>query len=112
MYVSAPNGELTLSLESSPAGSIVLCSGKITTSSVDFFLDTVRPLIPGTHRIALDLSALNFIDSSGLGAIVRLWAAAKTSGSQLSVINVSQRVKDLFRLTNLHLIFEGHEPRR
>jgi len=48
------------------------------------------------------------MDSSGLGAIVGLYVSAKRQGCALRLINLNQRLKELFRITKLAKIFEGH----
>jgi anti-anti-sigma factor len=49
------------------------------------------------------------MDSSGLGAIVGIYLSARRQECELKLINLNQRPKELFRLTNLAKIFEGHE---
>jgi anti-anti-sigma factor len=49
------------------------------------------------------------MDSSGLGAIVGIYLSARRQECELTLINLNQRPKELFRLTNLAKIFEGHE---
>src|SRR6266849_6963404 len=105
-HPSAQGGELKLETEQSPAGITVRCSGRITLTSVELLMSAVRPLIPTTKRIVLDLTDLDYLDSSGLGAIVRLWSASRKAGVDLNVINLKKRIKDLFSLTNLSSIFE------
>jgi len=109
---SAPapsSSELTLSIEKNPEGATVHCTGKITSSSSPQLLDEVRPLIPGSKRVVLDLAQVNYLDSSGLGAVVRLWMTGKKAGCELKVSNLTPRIKDLFSLTNISSIFENVE---
>jgi anti-anti-sigma factor len=54
----------------------------------------------------LDLTELTQMDSMGLGTIMGLYVSAKTSGSSLILINLSQRVRELFRITNVWSILE------
>ena len=63
------------------------------------------PLIADSKRILLDLADVQWIDSMGLGALVRLHVVSKKNGCQLQLINVGQRVKDLLILTNLLGVF-------
>ncbi len=106
---ASPVPELQLTTEESTDRVTVHCSGKITSSSTELLLNTVRPLIGPGKRVVLDLTHLNYLDSSGLGAVVRLWGASKKAGGELTVINLNKRIKDLFSLTNLSSIFEGVE---
>ena len=101
--------ELMLSVEKLPAEVIVHCTGKITSHSTEKLVETVRPLIGESPRVILDLTHVEYLDSSGLGAVVRLWVSAKKASVELRVVNLSQRLKDLFTLTNISSLFEGQE---
>jgi anti-sigma B factor antagonist len=85
---------------------IVRCSGKLTAGLTGILRDEVKRLIPESKKIVLDLTDLTQMDSMGLGAIVSLYVSAKSSGSSLVLINLSQRVKELFRITNVWSILE------
>jgi len=69
----------------------------------------VRDLIPGSKHVVLDLTDVSYMDSSGLGAIVGIYLSARRQQRELKLINLNQRLKDLFRITNMGKIFEGHE---
>lgn len=101
--------DLKLVVESSPDGKVVRCSGKITADCTDRLVKAVRPLFQESQNVVLDLSGVSFLDSSGLGAIMRLWTSSKQSGSKLSLINLNQRLNDLFTLTNLSTVFDSAE---
>lgn len=104
-----PTPELTFDTSSTSAEVIVRCTGKITSSTSDEFRTTVRELIPGTKRLVLDLTDVKHMDSAGLGALVGVWITAKRAGCELRLINLNKRIRDLFRITNLGKVFEGHE---
>jgi len=105
----SPAPELTLTSEKSEAQTIVHCSGKITARSTELLLETVRPQVLSSKRVLLDLAKLEYLDSSGLGAVVRLWMTGKKAGCEVKVANLTPRIKDLFTLTNISSIFEGGE---
>ena len=104
-----PISELNLETTKNPEETIVRCTGKITSSSSPLLQSTVRNLIPETKCVVLDLTNVSYMDSSGLGAVAGLYFSAKRQNSRLKLINLNQRLKDLFRLTNLASVFEGHE---
>jgi anti-sigma B factor antagonist len=106
---SIPISELNLETVRAPEETIVRCTGKITSSTSGQLQTTVRSLIPTTKCIVLDLTDVSYLDSSGLGAIVGVYLSAKRQNCQLKLINLNQRLKELFRLTKLASIFEGHE---
>jgi anti-sigma B factor antagonist len=68
----------------------------------------VRPLIEQFKTIVLDLTDVSYMDSSGLGTLIGLFASAKQAGKQLMLINLGARIQELFRITNLLNIFEGY----
>jgi anti-sigma B factor antagonist len=101
--------EFTLETVKGPGEILVRCSGRITTATTATLQSTIRSLIPETERIVLDLTDVSYLDSSGLGALVGLYISAKRQHCELKLINLNQRLKQLFRLTNLAKVFEGHE---
>src|ERR1700741_240187 len=105
----SPISELNLETTKNPDETIVRCKGKITSGSSAWLQSTVRSLIPETKCVVLDLTNVSYMDSSGLGAVAGLYFSAKRQNSRLRLINLNQRLKDLFRLTNLSSVFEGHE---
>lgn len=56
-------------------------------------------------RIVLDMSGVPFVDTSGLGVLVGLRATLKTNKIDLEVVNPSERVVNVFRLTKLDGVF-------
>jgi anti-sigma B factor antagonist len=104
-----PISELNLETTKNPEETLVRCTGKITSGSSALLQSTVRSLIPETKCVVLDLTNVSYMDSSGLGAVAGLYFSAKRQNSTLKLINLNQRLKELFRLTNLASVFEGHE---
>ncbi len=104
-----PISELTFEVIRTPDETLVRCSGRIVSKTAWDFQSTVRGLIPETGRIVLDLTDVSYMDSTGLGALVSVYLSAKRQDCELKVINLNQRLKELFRLTKLTEIFEGHE---
>jgi anti-sigma B factor antagonist len=101
--------DLSLETVRSPEGILVRCTGKITSATTSKLQSTVRELIPQTHRLVLDLSDVNYLDSSGLGALVGIYVSARRQECELKLVNLSDRLKQLFRISHLAKIFEGHE---
>jgi anti-sigma B factor antagonist len=85
---------------------IVQCTGKLTSGLTGILRDEVKRLIPQSTKIVLDLTLLTQMDSMGLGTIVGLYVSAKSSGCTLILINLSQRVRELFRITNVWSLLE------
>ncbi len=101
--------ELQIETVKSPEETLVRCSGRINSATAPDLQSAVRSMIPHTKRVVLDLTDVSYMDSSGLGAIVGIYLTARRQECQLKLINLNQRVKELFRLTKLAAVFEGHE---
>ncbi|EPX79740.1 STAS domain-containing protein [Salipiger mucosus] len=73
------------------------------------FKDRVRAAVaPGARRVVLDLGAVQFIDSSGLGAIVAAMKAMG-EGQRLDLAGLTPMVDRVFRLTRMDAIFVIHD---
>ncbi|MFY9906643.1 MAG: STAS domain-containing protein [Terriglobales bacterium] len=104
-----PISELNLEVIAGPEETIVRCNGKIISSTTGSLQTTVRGLIPKTENLVLDLTDVTYLDSSGLGAIVGLYLSAKRQHCVLKLIHLNERLQELFRITKLASVFEGHQ---
>ncbi len=102
----APIPPLSLRTYVEGDATVVLCTGKLTAGLTGILRDEVKALIPQAKKIVLDLTALTQMDSMGLGTIVALYVSAKTSGTTIILINLSPRIRDLFRITNVWSVLE------
>ena len=88
-----------------PEEIVVRCTGKITSGTSAQLQTAVRRLIPETECVVLDLTDVSYMDSSDLGAIVGVYLSAKRQNCRLKLINLNQRLRELFRLTKLASVF-------
>jgi anti-sigma B factor antagonist len=105
MATQARTISLTVKVEHKDDNCIVHCRGKLVSGVCGFLYKKVHKLIPGTKLIVLDFTDLEWVDSMGLGTLVRLYVGCKSAGCRLQVINLGKRVKELLGLTNLLGIF-------
>jgi len=61
----------------------------------------------GKH-IVLNLDGIEYVDSSGFGALLSILRNAKNNNSTFKICNVSQDVMELVKLLQLHNVFEIH----
>ncbi len=96
-----------ITLESKRSGdcALVRCHGRLVSGGTDHFYSEVKQLIPGSKRLVLDLTDLAYVDSTGMGTLVRLYVSANSAGCSLELINIGKRVKELLGLTNLWSVF-------
>ena len=58
----------------------------------------------GASKILLNLEAVSFIDSSGLGELASAYAGMNKAGGQLKLMNLPPRIVDLLRITKLNTV--------
>lgn len=80
----------------------VTCHGRVVSDTAGDLKQLIKPMIPKCRRIVVDLSDVNFVDSSGLGTLVGLKvSAASAAYCSLEFVNFSSLVKELLRSTKL-----------
>ena len=90
------------------AVTVIKCQGRLISENADEIRKVVQPLIQRGGRIALDFADLQYMDSSGLGAIVGLKVSAINRGlCVLELRNLTPRVKELLRISNLLQLFSS-----
>jgi anti-sigma B factor antagonist len=103
---------MPLRLDSRPVGDVMVvqCSGRIVAGaevhSLQFLLEKV---MPKHHEVVLHLERVEFVDSSGLGALVRMAASARASGSDIKLCALPERVRKTLEMTNLSSLFKSYE---
>ncbi len=87
---------------------IVDVTGRITLGDGSTALrEIIRKILDGgTNRILLNLHAVGYIDSSGLGELVGTYSSARNQGGQVKLVNPSKRVQDLLQMTRLAMVFD------
>lgn len=60
-------------------------------------------------RLIINLGGIKFIDSSGFGVFLSLMKAANNNYGQLKICNLHPEVKELFKVLQLHNVFELYD---
>ncbi|MBE3134156.1 MAG: STAS domain-containing protein [Acidobacteria bacterium] len=90
---------------------IIDLKGKLTLGEGDELLrDKVNSLIQqGMKKLVLNLAEVPYIDSAGLGEIVRTYTTVSRQGGQLKLLSLTKRITDLLSITKLLTVFETFE---
>ena len=82
--------------------------GRVTLGEGDELLkDKVNSLLnQGLKKIVLNLADVPYIDSAGLGEIVRTYTTVSKQGGTLKLLNLTKRITDLLSITKLLTVFE------
>ena len=82
--------------------------GKMTLGEGDELLkDKINSLLAsGKKKLLLNLESVPYIDSAGLGEVVRTYTTVSRQGGQLKLVNLTKRITDLLSITKLLTVFE------
>ncbi len=105
MTNSADAPVLTIEVERKGTTTIVHCHGKLVYGVTDVLYSNVSKLIPESKRIVLDLTDLAYMDSMGLGVLMRLYVSAQTKGCSVELIHIGKRVREMLELTKILEVF-------
>jgi anti-sigma B factor antagonist len=85
--------------------------GRMTMGEGDEALkDKINSLIlQGRKQLVLNLEAVPYIDSAGLGEIVRTYTTVSRQGGSLKLVNLTKRITDLLSITKLLTVFETYD---
>ncbi|MGB0116064.1 MAG: anti-sigma factor antagonist, partial [Terriglobales bacterium] len=103
---------MQLRLESRPVGDVLVmqCHGRIVAGNEVY---TLHALVGDSFvkygDVVLQLDQVEFVDSSGLGALVRLTQAARAKGGDLKLSGVPPKILKTLAMTNLLSQFETYD---
>jgi anti-sigma B factor antagonist len=77
--------------------------GELDVATAPALMDEITSLIEPHHppRVALELSGLDFCDSSGVNAFIRLWKRINAAGGQLALLRPRPRLAGVLRTTGV-----------
>jgi anti-sigma B factor antagonist len=92
--------------------SLLELSGRLDATCSGQLKDAVSAMIDAQKmKILIDLSAVNFIDSSGLGILVGCMRSATKAGGKLKITSLQENPQKLFEVTRLDRVFEIFDNR-
>jgi anti-sigma B factor antagonist len=87
-----------------PHGKILIGEGD------DALRDAVAKLVEsGKTKIILNLANVPYVDSAGLGEIVRCYTTVSRKGGRLKLLNLTKKIQELLTITKLLTVFETYE---
>jgi anti-sigma B factor antagonist len=99
-----------MKIEERPVGDVMVLDlkGRLTLGDGDELLkDKVNSLVQqGRKKIVLNLAEVPYIDSAGLGEIVRTYTTVSRQSGSLKLLNLTKRITDLLSITKLLTVFE------
>jgi len=101
-------GRLSFSASTRQVGDITIVdvSGRFTLIEGEAVHELLGDLFrDGRKRILLNLRNVSYLDSSGIGQLVRSVFTARKNDADLRAVDLSTRAQEILRLTNLHTVF-------
>jgi anti-sigma B factor antagonist len=101
---------MPLSMQSRRVGhiTVITCSGRIVEGPESAALQESFSLLSHHPYVVLNLADVTFIDSSGLGLLVRLLTRSRAAGGTLRLCAVPKRIAEVLKITRLDNLFDTH----
>jgi anti-sigma B factor antagonist len=102
---------MTVTERANGAAMILDLVGNITLGdSADVMRDKIRSLLQQGHKqIVVNLAGVSYVDSAGLGELVRTHATASQQGASVKLTNMTKRLQDLLVITKLSTVFDSYD---
>lgn len=84
---------------------------ELDASNAPEFKRDITPVVEANTKLVFDMSQLQFVDSSGLGAILSCLRQLSAKGGDLKLCCMSKQVQSAFELVRMHRIFEIYPTR-
>jgi anti-sigma B factor antagonist len=86
--------------------SLVDVSGWLTSFETGALRDSISGLLKqGRKDIILNLSALQYLDSSGIGELASVYVSVVKQSGQMKVIGLSSKIEEVLKITHLYQVF-------
>jgi len=101
MPEEAPAKPLNYDIFREGEAAFVKCHGRLVSGLTDTFYIDLKEVASTSKILTLDLKDLTFVDSMGLGTLVRLYVHAKGAGCEFKLLHLGKQLRNLLKLTNL-----------
>jgi anti-sigma B factor antagonist len=100
------DGKMTSSTRTEKETTIVDVAGQIDLGSSPLLRKTLLESLKGTKSVAVNLSAVKYIDSSGIASLLEVLKEARNSKKRLVLFGLTAAVLQVLQLTRLTGVFE------
>lgn len=101
--------DLSLETREVEGTTLVTVGGEIDVYTAPKLRDKITELVAaGAYRIVIDLEAVEFLDSTGLGVLVGGLKKVRAHDGSLRLVCTQDRLLKIFRITGLAKVFDIH----
>ncbi len=94
--------EITLTTEQTDGASVVTVVGEVDVHTAPQLDEALTALVEAAnYRLIVDLSGVEFLDSTGLGVLVKALKRVREHDGSLDVVASADRITKVFRITGL-----------
>ncbi len=87
--------------------SVVEVAGRLTSFESGALRNSIAQLLKeGRKLIVLNLSRLDYLDSSGIGDLVHTYMSVIKRGGEMKVVGLTEKVEEILKITQLHQVFQ------
>jgi len=85
--------------------SLMEVSGRLTSFESGILRDSISRLLKeGRRKFILNLSGLEYLDSSAIGELARVYVSVVKLGGEMKVVGLSSKIGEIFRITQLYQV--------
>jgi len=81
-------------------------AGAVEANNVSDFRQAIDQLLNEEKGVVINLGKIDFLDSSGVGAMVAIWRKISTFGGEMKLCEIGPTVRTVFEITRMHRIIE------
>jgi anti-sigma B factor antagonist len=104
-----PEKVLTIVIERDRDTTVVKCHGRLIAGTTEEFYQEVKKLLIKTNLVVVDLAELTYVDSTGLGVLVRLHTSARRAECEFKLLHLGKQLRNVLKLANLLSVFSQVE---
>lgn len=100
------DSDFSIKIREAGTVSLLDVSGRLTSFETGALRDSISRLLKqGRRDIVLNLSGLNYLDSSGIGELARVYVTVVKQNGQMKVVGLSSKIEEVLKITQLYQVF-------
>jgi anti-sigma B factor antagonist len=93
--------------------SVVEVTGKLTSLESGALNNSIAQLLKeGRKQILLNLKGLTYLDSSGIGELVRTYLSVIKRDGEMKVVGLTDKAEEILKITKLYQVFQEFQDER
>ncbi|NUQ70935.1 MAG: STAS domain-containing protein [Chthonomonadales bacterium] len=90
---------------------VVIKGDRLDANNSNIFKRAMEPVLAGSAQAVIDLGAVRFMDSSGLGALLSCLRRMNAAGGALRLAALQRPVRAVMEMVRMHRVFDIYDTR-